>query len=145
MVVASAISQMCDTKDLKLMFEFDERLKLDVDRYLYLTKVPERVKVLKDFTLELELFGQKSSPTTSPADMKTSKPRAKKNVVALRSKADIVAIPPPEVSTLEADMKPYSKPDSDPEDDDDDPTLIRRDKPTAPMYVRYVPRESSFC
>ena len=34
------------------------------------------------------------------------------------------------------DLIPYAKPDSDPEDEDEDPTLINRDKPKAPVYVR---------
>ncbi|KAJ8121666.1 hypothetical protein ONZ43_g1943 [Nemania bipapillata] len=34
------------------------------------------------------------------------------------------------------DLVPYAKPDSDAEDSDDDPTLINRDKPKAPVYIR---------
>ncbi|KAK3939661.1 DNA replication checkpoint protein tel2 [Diplogelasinospora grovesii] len=34
------------------------------------------------------------------------------------------------------DLVPYAKPDSDAEDSDDDPTLVTRNKPTAPVYIR---------
>ncbi|KAI0183093.1 telomere length regulation protein [Xylaria flabelliformis] len=34
------------------------------------------------------------------------------------------------------DLAPYAKPDSDAEDSDDDPTLINRHKPKAPVYIR---------
>jgi telomere length regulation protein len=34
------------------------------------------------------------------------------------------------------DLVPYAKPDSDPEDEDEDPTMINRDKPKAPVYIR---------
>ena len=36
----------------------------------------------------------------------------------------------------DADLMVYEKPDSDPEDDTDDPTAINRNKPTAPVYIR---------
>lgn len=34
------------------------------------------------------------------------------------------------------DLIPYEKPDDDEEDSDDDPTLVVRNKPTAPVYIR---------
>lgn len=34
------------------------------------------------------------------------------------------------------DLIPYAKPDSDAEDSDEDATLVRRDKPKAPVYIR---------
>jgi telomere length regulation protein len=34
------------------------------------------------------------------------------------------------------DILPYAKPDSDPEDEDEDPTLVERNKPKAPVYIR---------
>jgi telomere length regulation protein len=34
------------------------------------------------------------------------------------------------------DLKPYAKPDSDPEDSDEDATLVQRNKPKAPVYIR---------
>lgn len=33
------------------------------------------------------------------------------------------------------DLMPYSKIDSDPEDEEDDPLTAKRDRPAAPMYV----------
>jgi len=34
------------------------------------------------------------------------------------------------------DLVPYGKPDSDLEDEDEDPTLVQRNKPKAPVYIR---------
>jgi telomere length regulation protein len=34
------------------------------------------------------------------------------------------------------DIVPYAKPDSDPEDEEEDPTLVERDKPKPPVYIR---------
>ncbi|MBE3111582.1 MAG: hypothetical protein IMZ46_13940 [Acidobacteria bacterium] len=41
-----------------------------------------------------------------------------------------------DTSESEDDIVPYAKPDSDAEDSDDDATLVRRDKPKAPVYIR---------
>ncbi|KAK4629350.1 DNA replication checkpoint protein tel2 [Fulvia fulva] len=38
------------------------------------------------------------------------------------------------------DLKPYAKPDSDPEDSDEDATLVNRNKARAPVYVRDLMR-----
>ncbi|KAK5268769.1 telomere binding protein, partial [Exophiala xenobiotica] len=33
------------------------------------------------------------------------------------------------------ELRPYARPDSDPSDSEDDPTLINRNKPSAPVYI----------
>ena len=59
----------------------------------------------------------------------------KKQANATTSK--IVAIEEITDSESEDDDLPvYAKPDSDPSDDDEDPTLVQRNKPTAPVYIK---------
>ena len=80
------------------------------------------------------------SGAPAPASKKKAKSRSDKiesmPIIPQRS-TKIVAIQElNDDESEEDDLVPYAKPDSDVEDSDEDPTLVQRNKPTAPVYIR---------
>ncbi|KAK3362252.1 telomere length regulation protein-domain-containing protein [Lasiosphaeria hispida] len=125
MVVGEALSGLVNKDDKKLDFHMEET-KLGEGRwYKELVEVFDRVGPM--------------NPLLKP---QVSTPALKKTASAAPAKRPSAARPPQqgfiieELSGEEADVVPYVKPDSDSEDSDDDATLVRRDKPKAPVYVR---------
>ncbi|ESZ99585.1 hypothetical protein SBOR_0030 [Sclerotinia borealis F-4128] len=110
------------------------------------TKTPEAkwyksLVNLSDTIGNLEPLKSKFVPQTSKAAKAAkSKPASKPN--SLKGNSKIIAIEEIEdddddqVESDDDGLTPYAKPDSDVEDSDEDPTLITRNKPTAPVYIR---------
>ena len=127
MAVGSAVSQLADKPESRMKFQFegdDEesyqqlRALLDVDDHL------GAVDDLPEFQ-DNQRLGVKA-PTPQPRNPKQPKTKPVKS-------ASIIQV-------IEEDpddgIVPYSKPDSDPEDSDEDPSIARRTKPKAPVYIR---------
>lgn len=127
MIVGEALSALVDKEDKRLNFHMEETDQEEGQWYKGLTKV-------MDDTGPLDPLSQPLSQTTPKKPFKTSKPAQKPTAPISGSKPLIIE----ELSDEgeDDDIIPYAKPDSDPEDSDDDPTLIRRDKPKAPVYIR---------
>jgi telomere length regulation protein len=131
--VGMAISKMVDKPEAQLNFELEGEEAEEAQWYQRLTQIndkPGKISYLK--TQEKrpnKPAGQKSAPkivakkTTKPAITEIQGPR----IIELLSDED---------EDEDDDLIPYSKPDSDPEDETDDPTEINRNKPTAPVYIR---------
>jgi telomere length regulation protein len=136
MVIGEALSGMADGGEKKLDFQMEETKTDEAIWYKDLIKVD-------DIVGPIDLLLSKSE----------ERPKMKKPAAASTSKAKSTAIqkvPAPRASGFiieevddtgdeeeeDDDLAPYTMPDSDPEDSDEDPTLIRRDKPRAPVYVR---------
>lgn len=140
MVVGEALSSLIDNKDKKLSFKMEET---DTDEAQYLKaliKVSDPVGPMGPI-LSAEQQQAVSRPQKKPsAATKAGKSQQKKK-----------AIPKPKIATTkpkaiiqeidssgdeeEDDLVPYAK-DSDPEDSDEDPTLVQRNKPKPPVYIR---------
>ncbi|KAH6619524.1 telomere length regulation protein-domain-containing protein [Chaetomium sp. MPI-SDFR-AT-0129] len=130
MVVGESLSGLVDKGEKRLNFKMEETNEEEGRWYKSLTGISDTPGALNP------LF---RVPTVVP--QKTQKAPKKE-------KATTKPIPQPrqtgfiieELSDGEApeedDIVPYAKPDSDPEDSDDDATLVRRDKPKAPVYIR---------
>ena len=130
MIVGTAISELVDKPDKRMNFGLEELENDESKWYRSLIQVQDRIGEIKDLVgRQIERKG-----------VKGKKPMKRKEtlaVVPVSAKSKITSIE--EVasgSDTEDDLVPYDKPDSDPEDSDDDPTLVRRGKPTAPVYVR---------
>ncbi|KAF1959304.1 hypothetical protein CC80DRAFT_467787 [Byssothecium circinans] len=136
--VGIAISKMTDKPELQLKFDLDGPEATEAKWYQRLTETNDKLGSIKDLKPEA-----KHSPATNLS--MRSKPTKPKPPASKSSKAPaitefegprIVEILDESSSDEDDDLIPYSKPDSDPEDETDDPTEINRNKPVAPVYIR---------
>jgi telomere length regulation protein len=134
MVVGEALSALIDKGDKIMDFKMDEMTSSEAKWYKSLVNVSDTPGPLKPLISRLRAKVSKKSQLQSVQ-------RPKKPTVA-QAGSKIVAIE--EVNDSDTDdqesendgLAPYAKPDSDGEDSDEDPTLIMRNKPTAPVYIR---------
>lgn len=136
MVVGMAISNLVEPTGKAMKFDLEEFETEEVDWYLGLTSVIDKIGSVQDLgslTLENRKLRGPGKPLKPQVEqIKRTPPRA-----AIRKESSkIVAIE--EVSDDDIDMSedefiPYAKPDSDASDSEDDPTLVQRNKPTAPV------------
>ena len=133
MVVGMAISALVDPPDKAMKFDLEEMDSEDARWYRSLTGVEDSIG-------SVEYLSDWKENTSHKETKKDTKDPAPKSVVGGISQArthtsKIVAIE--EVSTdpedEDDDLMSYEKPDSDASDSEDDPTLIQRSKPTAPV------------
>ncbi|SMR54851.1 unnamed protein product [Zymoseptoria tritici ST99CH_3D1] len=151
MVVGTAMSSLVDKEGSRMNFGTDE-LKTNEGRwYLELVKINDSVGQIPDFVKFLQ---------SSVGAVRRQKRTAHKTeqMPILNGKPVFGPVKPPAPVQTEvigdkvteifddgsndedADLKPYAKPDSDPEDSDEDATLVTRNKPRAPVYVRDLMR-----
>jgi telomere length regulation protein len=130
--VGTAVSKMVDKPELQLKIELEGTEVEEARWYERLTKVDDKLGSISDL---------QTKPTTASS---TGRPPSKpKPVVKVAKSPGITEIQGPRVIEVlsdsdseDVDLVTYGKPDSDPEDSDDDPTAINRNKPTAPVYIR---------
>ncbi|KAF9883286.1 telomere binding protein [Aspergillus nanangensis] len=130
MIIGTAISQLVEDQGKAMKFDLEEMESDDALWYLSLIKAEDAIGSL-DQLRKTELL--------APEAPKASKSSSLKNSSARPRTAKIVSIEEIESeneSSEDEDLIPYEKPDGDPSDSDDDPTLVQRNKPTAPVYIR---------
>ncbi|KAE8149761.1 telomere length regulation protein-domain-containing protein [Aspergillus avenaceus] len=131
MIIGQAISQLIEQPGKGMKFDLQEMESDESFWYLNLINIKDGVGSLESL----------KSPT-SPIPQKTIKASAKSSVKQTPQRTTkIVAIEEIENSDSgetdeDDDLIPYEKPDEDPYDSEDDPTLVQRSKPTAPVYIR---------
>lgn len=123
---------MVDKPELQLKIDLEGSEAVEARWYERLTKVNDKLGSVSDL--------QRKQPTADSTGRPTSKP---KPAAKLAKTPAITEVQGPRVIEVlsdsedeDADLVTYGKPDSDPEDSDDDPTAINRNKPTAPVYIR---------
>lgn len=140
MIVGMAISDLVDKQGSKMNFDIDDLKTLEAKWYQHLVKVDDKIGSFKDIK---EAFGDKS--LTGVDSTTTSKPRPATKLAQPKLKPKPLIqeeVQGPRImevlddSEEYDDLVPYAKPDSDPEDEDEDPTMINRDKPKVPVYIR---------
>ncbi|KAH8814988.1 telomere length regulation protein-domain-containing protein [Xylogone sp. PMI_703] len=135
MVVGEALSSLVDKNDKLLDFKVEEMNTAEAKWYKGLVTVSDKigsVELLKSGSMTTPR--KKAQKTTSLGDS-----RLKSIPKIAPNSSKIVSIEEVETDDEESDdegLTPYMKPDSDEEDSDEDPTLITRNKPTAPVYIR---------
>jgi telomere length regulation protein len=134
LVVGEALSALIDDSKKRLDFKMEETDTEEAQQLKGLTKVSDLAgpinPILSNVTVET-IPEKRKSATSSKAVQK--KPKQKKPAVTeVKPKAIIEEI---DSSEEDEDLAPYSK-DSDPEDSDDDATLVQRNKPKPPVYIR---------
>lgn len=128
MVVGEGLSALVDNGDKRLDFKMEETDEEEGRWYKGLTGVSDEIGPPDPlFKPLMELPQSKpKGPQKSPKKPATQPPQTGFIIEELSD----------EDAPEEDDIVPYAKPDSDAEDSDDDPTLVRRDKPKAPVYIR---------
>jgi len=125
MVVGTVISSLIDKEGARMDFDVPVMNTPEALWYQSLVHVHDRIGTIKD------LHASPSKQSLFKPLVDTQPPRAKIVKIA-ESKSRIIEV-------LEDDdedddgLTPYAKPDSDPENSDDDATNVQRNKPTAPV------------
>lgn len=133
MAVGMVISRMVDKPETRLNFDFEGDDAAEAQWYQDLADVNDPLGKISD----LKVKSDRSSKRR--ADRSDSKPATydiSKQTVTQIQGPRIIEILSDEDGDEDDDLVPYPKPDSDPEDETDDPTEINRNKPIAPVYIR---------
>lgn len=133
MVVGEALSSLVDKGDKIMDFKMDEMKSPEAIWYKGLVTVSDTLGPLDPLTSKLQ-----ATVTKKAQPRPVQRPNISK---AAQGGSKIVAIEEVEESDSDHesdnnDLVPYAKPDSDEEDSDEDATLVSRNKPTAPVYIR---------
>jgi len=150
MVVGTAISTLVDKEGSRMNFGTDEMATSEALWYISLVNVHDSVGTMRDFAALLAAHGK--SVATAKRIARQHQPRVSQKMPDVNGKPTFGPLPPPaqteilgervtEVVTDDSeedddDLKPYAKPDSDPEDSDEDATLVNRNKVKPPVYIR---------
>ena len=131
MIVGTGISALIEEPEKALKFDLEEMRTPEARWYLSLTSISDELGLPGSITIL-----QETQPTRP--EQSRSKPAPKPKAQAQhQGTSKIVAIEEIDDSDEEEeeddDLIPYEKPDDDAYDSDDDPTLIQRNKPTAPV------------
>ncbi|KAK7540773.1 telomere length regulation protein-domain-containing protein [Phyllosticta citribraziliensis] len=134
MVTAMAISELIDKPDKRLKFDIPQTESAEAQWYLQLVRINDSIGNLDDVSAERKTDDKSSS-------MSKKAPKFEHQCGPLKEKEAVTTATGPRIveildSDQDDDLIPYAKPDSDPEDDHEDPTLVTRNKPTAPVYIR---------
>ena len=133
MVVGTAFSELVDPKDKRIMFSTDEMNTSDGQWYRSLTNVKDSVGSIMDLKPTCPT-SVKSSTQVSKSVNSSQSARPKQPAQSTSKIISIEELDDSSESEAE-DLPMYEKPDSDPEDEDEDPTVVQRDRPTAPVLV----------
>jgi telomere length regulation protein len=140
MIIGTAISTLIDGPDKRMNFDSEEMDSVEAKWYLSLINIKFEVVSLESLKSRLlsgrgkvRLFREKLHTNHSPRNQK------KRSVVETAPNPRILEVVADSDNGLDDGLVPYETPDSDEEDEDEDPTLVRRDKPIPPVYVDISP------
>lgn len=147
MAVGTALSSLVDKEGSKMSFGTDDVQTAEARWYMDLVNVEDKVGNLQELAALLNTGARAVKPSKPPARQKRQE-----NVSQLNDKPVFGPPRPPAQTEVigekvteilddedgddDDDLKPYAKPDSDPEDSDEDATLVNRNKVRAPVYIR---------
>lgn len=131
MAVGVAISKMVDKPELQLNFALEGHEASEAKWYEWLTEVDDKLGNISHLKQP-----DKSIATIKQAPKKKITSKVSSNLAITEIQGPRVIEVLTDSEDEDADLMVYEKPDSDPEDEDDDPTVINRNKPTAPVYIR---------
>ena len=133
MIVGTAISELVDPKDKRMTFSSEEVNSIDGQWYRGLTNLNDAVGSIEN--LKPRASASKKASSHSTQRVTTSGKTTEGSSIRQSAISRIVSIEEIADSSesAEEDLPSYEKPDSDLSDEDEDPTLVQRDKPTAPV------------
>ncbi|KAL8997414.1 MAG: hypothetical protein Q9188_006331, partial [Gyalolechia gomerana] len=135
MYVGTAVSQLVDPVDKRLNFGSEELETAEGRRYLGLTKVQDKVGSVEDLKSRTITTRATKMPAQQISAARQVKPLSSDNQATKGSKIVSIEEIENESEFEDDDLPTYAKPDSDASDSDEDPTVINRDKPTAPVLA----------
>ncbi|KAK3488943.1 telomere length regulation protein-domain-containing protein [Neurospora hispaniola] len=127
MVIGEGLSSLVDKGDKRLNFQVEEMEVPDGKWYKSLVEIQDTLGSWDPLLNPQELTQKRTS---------SKRPSHKPAPTQLRTQGFIIEELSDESLSEQDDVVGYSKPDSDAEDSDDDPELVRRDKAKAPVYIR---------
>ncbi len=142
MVVGEALSGLVDDDKKRLDFHMDDTKSDEAVWLKGLVQVSDTVGspgALRKATPTQDTL-RPSRPQAGHTKQATVKPVRRQPVLPRKAGFVIEELDDDDDSRIQSSnddgLAVYAKPDSDAEDSDDDPTLVRRDKPKAPVYIR---------
>jgi telomere length regulation protein len=141
MVIGTAISALVDKIEARMNFGDETLDSVEARWYLNLTSLHEEPAKSVDLHALFRIQSEHNTPQSKstnlvllPKTKQSSKtPRSIKRKSEVSTSLRIIELASDDEDN---DLVPYAKPDSDQEDDEEDPTLINRDKPRPPVYIR---------
>lgn len=149
MVVGTAISSLVDKEGAKMNFGTDEMQTDEAKWWLGLVKTTDTIGKEDD---AIYLLGPRGEESTGHQPKRRTLQAQRRELVdgkpvygpprppEMRVQTEVEGEKITELLDDESEeddgLKPYAKPDSDPEDSDEDATLVNRNKPRAPVYIR---------
>ncbi|KAK1240866.1 hypothetical protein MKX07_006299 [Trichoderma sp. CBMAI-0711] len=137
LIAGESLSTIMDDKGQKLDFHMEETESEEAQWLKSLTTVSDEIGSMEPI-LKAEAIGLPAKKENRPSQKQTSKLKAKpkaKPEPSISTIKPIAIIEEVDSSEDDEDLVPYAK-GSDPEDSDDDATLVQRNKPKAPVYIR---------
>ncbi|KAL2840690.1 telomere length regulation protein-domain-containing protein [Aspergillus pseudoustus] len=134
MLIGTAISQLIEEPGKGMKFDLEEMESAEAEWYLSLIRCEDSIGSLGPIKLQGNSATEPKQKATFASHFrpfKKSGQTATTKIVAIEERDDS-----DEEEGEDEDLVPYEKPDEDPSDSDDDPTLVERNKPTAPVYIR---------
>ncbi|KAI9850859.1 MAG: telomere binding protein [Thelocarpon superellum] len=136
-IVGTTISELIDAPDKRLTFGMEELEDDGARWYQSLTRVKDRIGKLEDLVAPNERVSGKGGPrkiTPRPTiETHTSKIIS---IEEVDDDEDEIEDDDDDDDDDDDEFRPYEKPDSDAEDSEEDATMVQRNKPTAPVYIR---------
>lgn len=133
MCVGTAVSELIDPPDRRMNFSSEEVTSSQGQRFLRLTKVHDPMGSIDDLQPARGVSVPKMSRNQKHLPVKVTKPP--NNIGPSSTESKIISIEEIESESEDEDggLPTYAKPDSDASDEDEDPTLVNRDRPTVPV------------
>jgi telomere length regulation protein len=130
MVVGEALSGLVEKPEKQMRFKIEELETTEAQWYKSLTSVRDTIGSINGLRSEAlaQISKKKAKPRSEKVGPMPVMPQGNTKIVAIQELDDD--------ESEEDGLVPYAKPDSDVEDSDEDPTLVQRNKPTAPVYIR---------
>lgn len=136
MVVGEALSGLIHTQEKRLDFHMGETKTEEGLWYKSLVVVDDKVGPVSPLRAQDAPKKPPLIPEAPAAKPKAPKPHPSRPIATSGFILEEVQDDDGDGQEEDEDLVPYAKPDSDAEDSDDDPTLINRNKPKAPVYTR---------
>lgn len=131
MIVGTAISELVDPRDKRMNFKSEEVTGIEGQRYMKLIKLEDSIGSISD----LQLASASKKIVKGLSQVEAAKTKDSHVLIQPISKSKIISIEEIDNSSDsdDEDLPSYEKPDSDPSDSEDDPTLVERNRPVAPV------------
>ncbi|KAI4136343.1 MAG: hypothetical protein LQ341_005670, partial [Variospora aurantia] len=141
MYVGTAVSELVDAPDKRINFSSEEISSAQGRHYVSLSKFQDSFRPIEDLKRgkvhEKQVVTREgrvpAAQHIKPPSSKSHPPKGSR-VISIEEVESEHSLGEEEDDDDE-DLPAHAKPDSDASDSDEDPTVINRDKPTAPVYI----------